>query len=207
MLKDLVKIADNLDKIGCNKEADAIDRIIRKIASEDSDFETDLFNKSIKISYDELEAWINKLELRYGDEESPYNQFDIDIDEEEWTVFYNIRNEEDCVAVKGYDSIGRSKKRWDRIEKDFRYVCDKVKENFGGDNHNVIGGIGDNCGLIFRVGDRIYSMKSAFGGTPNLELEILGRKVWGETTDFEFDPEYMTSQEFAGVEWIVYNWT
>jgi hypothetical protein len=205
MLKDLIKIANHLDKIGHSREANTIDLLIRKIASEDN-FEMDLFNRAKKITYNELDSWIDRLESIYGDEESPYDQFDIDIEGEEWTVFYDPMNEKNSVAIKGYESLSRSNKRWAKIEKDFKYVCAKVKENFGGDDHNVAGGFGDYCNLMFKVGDQIYSMQPAYGGIPELELEILGVKVWGERADFEFSPEYMTVGEFAGVEWITYDW-
>ena len=201
MLKDLVKVANRLDELGYNKEADAIDLLIRKMASED-DFEMNLFKKAREIPYSELDTWINNLELKYRYEEMPYDHFDIDTEEEEWTVFYDPMNDEDCVKVKCYESAARSNKRWSIIQKDFEYVCSKVKENFIG--NDIIGGFEDNCNLMFKVEDKTYSMQPGYGGNHDLELVVLDRKIWGQLSDFEFDPEYMTSQEFAGVEWIMW---
>jgi len=201
MLKDLVKVANRLDELGYNKEADAIDLLIRKMASE-GDFEKNLFKKAREIPYSELDAWIDNLESKYRYEEMPYDHFDIDTEEEEWTVFYDPMNDEDCVKVKGYESAARSNKRWSIIQKDFEYVCSKVKENFIG--NDIIGGFEDNCNLMFKVEDKTYSMQPGYGGNHDLELVVLDRKIWGQLSDFEFDPEYMTSQEFAGVEWIMW---
>lgn len=48
MIKDLVKIADNFDSVGLTKEADAIDNLIRQIASSNSDVEDSSLNKLAK---------------------------------------------------------------------------------------------------------------------------------------------------------------
>lgn len=204
ILKNLIKIGNKLDSLGFSKEADKIDLLIKKVASED--FEMEIFNGARKISEDKLESWIDRLESIYGEEDRLFESFDIKVEGDEWTVFYDIMNDKNSVAVKDYYSVKKHTEKLAKIEKDFKYVCAKVKENFGGDDHSVAGGFENNCNLNFKVGDQIYSMQPAYGATPDLELEILGVKVWGERADFEFSPEYMEVREFAGVEWIIYNW-
>jgi hypothetical protein len=212
ILKNLIKIGNKLDSLGFSKEADKIDLLIKKVASED--FKMEMFNGARKISEDKLESWIDRLESTYGEEDRLFASFDIDIGEDEWTVFYDIRNEENSVAVKGYD---RRWSKWDKkvkeLKENLEYVCAKVKGHFG-DNHTLIGGTYEDCGLRFRVGGQVYSMVAPIGDY-DIEIEIFNKKIGGKILHDDIidimDPTNIKMEEFGGtdlggVEWLMYNW-
>jgi hypothetical protein len=61
MLKDLIKVANRLDNLGLQKEADIIDGFIQKMASDErSDFYSEMLSK---LTDDQLSAIRSKVEL------------------------------------------------------------------------------------------------------------------------------------------------
>jgi hypothetical protein len=60
MLKDLVKIADKLDQLGLQKEANFIDSLLRKIALEEMSKEERIGRSAEKIAKEKLEDFIHE---------------------------------------------------------------------------------------------------------------------------------------------------
>ena len=107
MLKNLVKIAQELDKAGFKKEADIVDVIIRRVASEVGvDDDSDEANDVGYASEEDIEALLEGSEEPLTDEEvEDLNRFQAehfgedvdeeelpdDLDVEEWLSRQNLR--------------------------------------------------------------------------------------------------------------------
>lgn len=107
MLKNLVKIAQDLDKAGFKKEADIVDVIIRRVASELSEYDDSEEESDVGYaSEDDIEALLHGADEPLSDEEvEDLNRFQAeelgedsdeeedpdDLDIEEWLSRQNLR--------------------------------------------------------------------------------------------------------------------
>lgn len=106
MLKNLVKIAQELDKAGFKKEADIVDVIIRRVASEvgvddsdeandvgyasEEDIEALLEGAEEPLSEEEVED-LNRFQAEHFGEDADEEELPDDLDVEEWLSRQNLR--------------------------------------------------------------------------------------------------------------------
>lgn len=217
MIKDLTKVANKLDSIGLTKEADMLDRIIKKIA-QDSSWEMEMFNKAKEVSGAEAEAWKDKVEeswvrrkiLRYEENKFGYDDFDLESEGKIWTIYYDIEDLDNVIKEDTTNSDSRRlKQRFEMLTREHKELSDLVKEKLPN-----ISGIfdGGRDFIIFIHNEKVYNLKPALGLDPergDIELTILGKTVGGGEVDWPKNREEALElgindlEELGGVEWLV----
>lgn len=217
IIRDLIKVANNLDSKGLTKEADFLDALIKKIAQDDSRFDEAVeVTQEVADSWEETTTanWEAKGKHRYEENELGYEKEDLEVEGEIWTLYERLDKLGDGMyLIKAKDLRGSSlmafNKRIKRLDNNYLEVSKAIKEALP----DVAGAFDQPYyeNLRFIYGDKVYRLISALGlREDEIKLEILGLEVGGRLSDDPVTEEdiqksgFYGTESFAGFKWITY---